>query len=84
MSLETLRILVRRCMESYSRYTTTIVNVDGNDVIFHRLGHNASHDFYLGANVDGTVLRRSVEPIDCDIDVIDIKPARDGMYLGHW
>lgn len=92
---EWLREVVRRTKANYPEYHAVLfpVKVDGVEIAleFHRVGHNASHLFYLGILPDGRIVSRSwgeigfVDDNPVCGDRTHIFPAGEvPAYFGHW
>jgi len=78
--------------EHYRR--TTKIEVDGAKVKieFHKVGHNASHEFSIGILEDGRIVTQSVGEGEWDKNgdptvetrVNVLKPGELPLYIGHW
>jgi hypothetical protein len=78
--------LIAQCRDAEYRYLTNILveKVGEELVTFVQVGHNASHNFFVGLKADGTLMKRSSGYWN-DHDHGNIEPYDlNGEYLGHW
>ena len=80
MSVKSFERLVERSKSEFWRYKEKII--DG--VVFHRTGHNASHDFWLGLDSGWVVLVSScLEPTGKGYEEMWLSGAVEG-YEEDW
>lgn len=78
-----LEVAIRQCQSEYSGYATKTIDGLG----FHKVGHNASHDFWVAKFHNGFLVYSYSADCDgiCDEDVRFKSPeGMTGAYLGHW
>jgi len=91
INIRLFKDIIAQAKENFSGYVTRTIKVpelEGQEVEFHWVGRNASHEFWLGIH-DGLFVKRSVgEDWDEDgspssIENFYIREEEPG-YLGHW
>jgi hypothetical protein len=77
----------------YSRHTPVWDYIGGEDVKFHKAGHNATHEFWVGIMADDRIVLRTVgegelnengDPTTIEIRINILKPGEVPSYLVHW
>jgi len=80
--------LLFQCVINYPYYISLARKVEDETVVMHKVGHNATHEFWLGMRHDERMVYLSVCE-DCDGSMSDehlrVFPKGEyPSYIGHW
>lgn len=70
----------------YPYYTNRERTVEGETVTIHKVGHNSSHEFWLGLTPDDRLICMSIGETNGVIsEYVRVFPKGEyPSYLGHW
>ncbi len=85
-------LMVKNATAHYSGHSVRTDRAGNEDVEFHKVGHNASHEFWLGILADGRIAVRTVGEGAPDANgdpTVEIGVSVRGWgeipsYYGHW
>jgi hypothetical protein len=82
--------LIANAVENFDGRSTLVEMNEGEDVEFHKVGRNATHEFWVGILTDGRIVLRTVgegEWVDgeptVETGVWTMEPGEVPTYLGH-